>query len=314
MKNILFIFWVLPSLTSVTFEDTKLEGIKTNLITTVKYLSEDIGQRSYLDIKKLNRVADYIEEKFRSYGCAVRRQAFTYNGKTYYNLIAEVKGTGISKDGILVIGAHYDTVIGTPGADDNASGVAVLLEISRLTALNPIQRTVHFVAFGLEEPPVFRTKKMGSYIYAKSLKDEGIKVYGMISLEMVGYYCDLKDCQSYPFPGFKWFYPDRGDFIAFVGNIASRSFTKRIKNSFKSASSLSVESLNTISFVPGVDFSDHLNFWKFGYPAFMITDTAFYRNPNYHGLGDTAETIDYKRMAELVIGLYRTLGDMEKGE
>ncbi|MDA8214996.1 MAG: M28 family peptidase, partial [Nitrospiraceae bacterium] len=210
----------------------------------------------------------------------------------------------------LVIGAHYDTVTGTPGADDNASGIAGIIELARLTVSKPLQRTVRFVAFTLEEPPIFMTKHMGSYIYAKSLKDEGIKVYGMISLEMLGYYSNRKGSQYYPFPIFKWFYPDKGNFIAFVGNLSSRSFTMRVKKLFKSVSAMPVESLNAVSIIPGVNFSDHLNFWEFGYSAFMITDTAFYRNPNYHAPGDIAETLDYDRMTELVIGLYKAIGSL----
>jgi len=305
--NLFVVFSILVSLNSTTFEDIKMEGVKSNLISTVRYLSQDIGQRSYLDIQKLNKAADYIEDKFRSYGCRVKRQFFTYQGNTYYNIIAEIKGTQNTKDGILVVGAHYDTVIGTPGADDNASGIAVLLELARLTAFKPLKKTICFVAFSLEEPPVFRTEHMGSYVYAKSLKDEGINVYGMISLEMLGYFCDSKGCQYYPLPLFRWIYPDKGNFISFVGNISSRAFTKKVKRAFKSLSPLPLESLNTFSFVLGVDFSDHRSFWKFDYPAFMITDTAFYRNPNYHGIGDTVSTLDYERMAELIIGLYKAL-------
>lgn len=285
-------------------------NIKQNLTATVKYLSEHIGQRSYLDIERLNRAADYIEAKFRSYDCNVKRQPFNYQGNTYYNIICEIKGAKSAKDGILVIGAHYDTVIGTPGADDNASGVAGLLELARLAVIEPFPTSVRLVAFSLEEPPVFMTKHMGSYIYAKSLKEERVKVSGMISLEMLGYYSDRRGSQYYPFPIFKWFYPDRGNFIAFVGNISSRSFTNKIKKLFKSVSSLPVESLNAISLIPGVNFSDHWSFWEFGYSAFMITDTAFYRNPNYHAPGDTAETLDYDRMAEFVIGLYKAIKRM----
>ncbi len=310
--GILAVFLTLASLGSAAFEDVKMDDIKSNLISTVKYLSHDIGQRSYLDIGKLNKAAQYIEDKFRSYGCNVKRQPFTYQGNTYFNIIGEVKGTKTTKDEILVIGAHYDTVMGTPGADDNASGVAGLLELARLAALRPFEMTVCFVAFSLEEPPIFRTEHMGSYVYAKSLKDEGINVYGMISLEMLGYFCDSKGCQYYPLPMFRWFYPDKGNFISFVGNISSRAFTKKVKRSFKSVSSLPVESLNTASFVLGVDFSDHRSFWKFGYPAFMVTDTAFYRNPYYHGLGDTALTLDYERTSELIIGLYKSLSRLER--
>lgn len=284
-----------------------MEKIQLNLRETVRYLSHDIGERSYLDTKKLDLAADYIQDKLRYYGCPVERQSFTYRGKTYCNIIAEVRGLRDKKDGMLVIGAHYDTVAGTPGADDNASGVAGLLELARLTVSNPVARTVRFAAFSLEEPPAFPTNHMGSCVYARALKEKGVKVEGMISLEMLGYYCYDKGCQIYPFSFFKLFYPAKGDFISFVGNLSSRAFMNKIKDSFVSASRMPVESLTGISLIPGVDFSDHRNFWKFGYPAFMITDTAFYRNPNYHGPGDTADTLDYEKIAELVAGLYKAM-------
>ena len=151
---------------------------------------------------------------------------------------------------------------------------------------------------------------MGSYVYAKSVKEEGVKVYGMISLEMVGYFCDEKDCQQFPLSCIGWAYPDRGNYLAFVGNNSSRSFTKKVRKAFARASSLPVESLNTFSSVTGVDFSDHRNFWKFGFSAFMITDTSFYRNRNYHEAQDTPETLDYKRMSQLVSGLFSSLSTL----
>lgn len=288
--------------------------LETNLKAHVKHLSEDIGTRTYQETEKLNRAADYIEEKFRSYKCNVKRQSFKAENNTYYNIEAEVKGRTSAGDGIIVVGAHYDTAWGTPGADDNASGVAGLLELCRLTSERPLLLTVRFVAFALEEPPFFRTRNMGSYVYAESLKNEAADVKGMVSLEMLGYFCDKKGCQYYPLPFFRWFYPDRGNFLAFVGNIRSRQFTLKMKKAFQKSSSLPVESLNTISLVPGVDLSDHLSFWRFGYPAFMITDTAFYRNPYYHGYGDTADTLDYKRMAEFVRGFFKTVEVVMEGE
>ncbi len=284
-----------------------MEEIKLNLIDTVSYLSEGIGQRSYLDIERLNIAADFIEKKLISFGCATERQPFNYRNNLYYNIIGEVEGIEKADKGILVIGAHYDTVIGTPGADDNASGIAGMLELARLAAAKPFRRTVRFVAFCLEEPPVYMTKNMGSYIHAKSLSDAKTDVYGMISLEMLGYYSDYNQSQYYPNHLFNYFYPDKGNFIAFVGNISSMRFTERVKSNFKAASSFPVESLNSVSIIPGVDFSDHRNFWKFGYPAFMITDTGFYRNPNYHESGDTASTLNYDLMAELVSGICKAL-------
>jgi len=282
-----------------------IHEIQAHLEATVRFLSEKIGPRSYADIEELNNSADYIEETLSSYGCNVKRQSFTCMENTYHNIIGEVRGHGDSE--ILVIGAHYDTVPGSPGADDNASGIAGLLELARLAAENPASRTVCFAAFTLEEPPFFRTKHMGSYVYAKSLKENNVKVEGMVSLEMIGYYCEKKGCQYYPFSFFKWFYPEKGNFIAFAGNISSKNFTRRVKHAFQKTSVLPVASLNTVSLVPGVDFSDHSSFWDFDYQAFMITDTAFYRNPNYHTAGDTADTLDYKRMALLISGLKAAL-------
>lgn len=300
-------------------EDINTAEIKSNLIKDVTYLSEKIGPRSYQNIKNLNTAADYIEERFRFHGCDVKRQAFTYEDNTYYNIICRgckplrtkglqtPEGKGVHDSPILVIGAHYDTVTGTPGADDNASGVAGLIELARLMSKDEMGVTVHFVAFSMEEPPAFRTRHMGSYAYAKSLKDSGANVMGMISLEMIGYYREWEGSQLYPLPFFRWLYPKKGNFIAFVGDLKSRALTKRFKKAFCAVSDFPHESLNTIRLVPGVDFSDHSSFWKFGYPAFMITDTAFYRNPDYHGMGDTASTLDYDKMTELIIAVYKAV-------
>jgi hypothetical protein len=287
-----------------------VEVVELNLRATVRHLSVEIGERGFRDVVKLSKAADDIERAFRSYGCAVTRQPFVYQGNTYYNVIAEVRGMDPEKKEILVIGAHYDTATGTPGADDNASGVAGLLELARMAARKPLPRTARFVAFCLEEPPAFGTEHMGSFVYARSVKEEGLPVYGMISLEMIGYFCESDDCQRYPVFCIGWFYPDRGNYISFVGNRSSRAFTTRVKSAFRTASTLPVESLHAPSSVTGVDFSDHRNFWTFGYAAFMVTDTAFYRNGNYHAGGDTAEKLDYRRMTEVVTGLFEALREL----
>lgn len=288
-----------------------MEKIKSNLISIVHHLSKDIGQRSYLDLVSLQNTAAYIETLFSSFGYEPIRQPYVYRGNTYQNIAVEAKGSDSSRNDLIVIGAHYDTVIGTSGADDNASGIAGLLELARLVRGTPISRTIHFVAFTLEEPPAFFTKDMGSYIYAKSLHEKGIEVYGMMSLEMLGYYSNRKNSQfPFPFSFLKWFFPDTGNFIAFVGNLSSRQFSSALKRSFKAVSSFPVESLNTPWFIPGVYFSDNYSFWRFGYPAIMITDTAFMRNKNYHKDTDTAETLDYDKFAELVRGLFAALREL----
>lgn len=305
--KIIFCILAFVFFAAADYKDNDMQNLKSNLIETVKYLSEVIGPRDFTATDKLDKSADYIESKMRSYGCNVKKQPFSFSGNTYHNVICEIKGTEKGNKSILVIGAHYDTITGTPGADDNASAVAGMLELARLVSERPIKHTIRFVAFCLEEPPAFRTKNMGSYVYAESLKKEGADVYGMISLEMIGYFSDEKGSQYYPISILKWFYPDKGNFIAFVGDFSSRQFTWKMEENFKKFSSLPVESISTFKSIPGIDFSDHRNFWEFGYPAFMITDTSFYRNPNYHMATDTPETLDYDKMAEIVSGFYKAL-------
>ncbi len=283
-----------------------MHQVKPNIIETVQFLAGTIGQRCWKDLDKLAASADYIEKRLRDAGCETARQPFIFRGNTYHNIITEIQGSDPELDSMLVVGAHYDSCEGTPGADDNASGVAGLLELARLTKEKPLRRTVRYVAFCLEEPPAYMTKHMGSYVHAESLHAEGAKVFGMISLEMLGYYSNEEGSQYYPSSLFKPFYPNTGNFIAFVGNFSSRRFSNCVKSAFTSVSSFPIESLNGFSIIPGVDFSDHRNYWKFGYPGFMITDTAFYRNPNYHDSGDLPDTLDYDRLEQLTKELYET--------
>lgn len=276
--------------------------IQNNLKKTVHVLAREIGSRGHLQAAALNRTIDYISSELSAHGYCVLEQPYDYKGKIYKNIYVEKKGNK-APEKIIVVGAHYDTVTGTPGADDNASAVAGLLELARLLADNPLPATLHFVAFTLEEPPLFRSKKMGSYVYAESLKQAGRDVRGMICLEMIGYFSDERGSQLFPLPFMKWVYPNNGNFITLVGNLQSRDFLKSIRRGFRKGTDLPAESLTTISIVPGVDFSDHRSFWKLGYNAIMVTDTAFYRNPHYHGTGDVPETLDYERMTEVVLGL-----------
>ncbi|GAB4389351.1 MAG: M28 family metallopeptidase [Thermodesulfovibrionales bacterium] len=287
-----------------------MEEIRANLEAAVRKLSEEIGPRSHAQTGRLRLAAEWIAERLGASGCRVRRQEFGFGGNAYYNVEGEARGE--RADGpVLVVGAHYDTVEGTPGADDNASGVAVMLELARLAALRPYAGiTPRFVAFSLEEPPVFRSSRMGSMVYARSLRQEGARVLGMVSLEMLGYYDQARGAQFYPLPVFRWFYPRTADFVGFVGNFASRGLTERARRAFVAHSSLPAESFSGPSVIPGVDFSDHRSFWKEGFKAFMITDTAFYRNPHYHGPDDTADTLDFGLMAELTRGLDLALREL----
>lgn len=292
----------------LTLHKSKMD-IQNNLKKTIHTLSEEIGSRGYLQTDALQKSADYITSELRHYGYNVSFQSYEFQGNTHKNIYTEIRGKKTPKK-ILIIGAHYDTVTGTRGADDNASGIAGLLELARLLHNQSFEKTVRFVAFALEEPPLFRSKFMGSYVYAQSLKEKGENIEGMICLEMIGYFTDKPGSQLFPLSFFRWFYPDKGNFIAFVSNFQSKSFLNVVKSGFKKGTDLPVESLSTFSIIPGIDFSDHRSFWEFGYNALMVTDTAFYRNPNYHGIGDVPETLDYERMTEVVLGLKSAIEEL----
>ncbi len=287
--------------------------IKENLKRIVRFISNEIGTRSFYQIDELDKTAKFIELEFDRCGYEVFEQRFQFEGNEYRNIVVEVKGKKYPNK-VLVIGAHYDTVAGTPGADDNASGIAGLIELARLFRKKTLDKTVRFVAFTLEEPPFFRSDDMGSYRYAKDLRKKGEDVEVMVSLEMIGYFSDKPKSQYFPATFFKWFYPDTGNFIMLVGNRDSKDVLGRIKDAFKKGTGLPVESMSSYSIVPGVDFSDHWSFYQFDYKAIMVTDTAFYRNPNYHRLGDGPDTLDYARMAEVVNGLASALGELATGE
>ncbi len=257
----------------------------------------------------LDRAADQIETSFRSTLLPVERQSFAADGKTCHNLVLERPGTG-RKDEIVVIGAHYDSAESVPGADDNASGVAVLLELARLTSgPSPQARTVRFVAFANEEPPYFQSPSMGSLVYARRCRDKGERIVAMLSLESLGYFRDEPGTQRYP-PLFSALYPDRGNFVAFVGDLGSRWLVRRAIGTFRKGARIASEGGALPGGVPGVGWSDQWAFWEAGYPGIMVTDTAPFRNPNYHTPGDTPETLDYVRLARVVLGLVPVVRDL----
>jgi len=273
-------------------------------------LSEELGPRDETHLENLDRVAAYIKEEFQKTGARVSEQPYRVEGKSYRNVIAQFGPTTGKR---LVIGAHYDTAGPLPGADDNASGVAGLLELARLLGQQPAPKVlVELVAFTLEEPPYFRTTGMGSSVHAKSLRDQNVEVIAMLSIEMIGYFNDSNGSQHFPSAILQALYPSRGDFIAVVGRVGDGLITRKVKSAMSQTDSLKVYSINAPSFIPGIDFSDQLNYWEAGYRAVMVTDTAFYRNPNYHTANDTAEKLDYKRMALVVAGVFTALGKLSE--
>ena len=275
------------------------------LHTHVVRLAGEIGERNVWRPTALHAAADYIRQEWQGQGYAVRAQRYVAYGVASENL--EVVRTGSDRAGeIMVVGAHYDSVRGSPGANDNASGVAALLEIGRALKDVALRRTVRLVAFVNEEPPFFYSDEMGSGEYAKMARERGDDIRLMVSLEMLGAYSDEPDSQRYP-PIIGWFYPDRANFIGFVSDIASRKVLKRTVEAFRSVSAFPSEYLATFSFVPGVSWSDQLSFWREGYPALMVTDTAFYRYPYYHTALDTPEKLDYLLMAQVTDGLAQAI-------
>jgi hypothetical protein len=267
----------------------------------VRMLSETFSPRDAAHPEGMDAAADYVRREFARTGAAVSEQTFEVGGKAYRNVIAAF-GPGAGER--VVVGAHYDAAGPLPGADDNASGVAGLIELARLLAESPPRLRVELVAYALEEPPFFGTRHMGSAAHARSLKEQGAPVRAMISLEMIGYFSDREGSQRLPSPLLKAVYPTRGDFITVVGKMDQGPLVRLVKRAMLGASPLPVYSINAPRAIPGVDFSDHANYWDEGYDAVMVTDTAFYRNPHYHTRGDTPDTLDYVRMAMVVRGVY----------
>ncbi len=293
---------------SVRFSPTT-EVQEMPLYKHVARLSVAIGSRSIFEYDKLMAAKEYILACLKAMGYRPALQDYSYQGRIFSNITASLPGKTHPEE-VVVIGAHFDTVIGSPGADDNASGVATLLEMCRLLKNAAPERTLEMVFFTLEEPPLFRSEYMGSLVYARAAKKEKKKIIAMLSLEMLGYYSDQHGKQSFPAPLMNLLYPSTPNFIAVVGDLSSRSLAQRVTSSLRQKQGIMVESLSTFSFLPGIDFSDHRSFWKMGYPAVMITDTAFYRNPNYHTEEDKPETLDFPRMSRLLEALVATAQDL----
>ncbi len=267
----------------------------------VRTLAQDIGVRSDQSYRNVERAAAYIERTLTQLGYRVVPHEYSARGLVWRNLEATLTGASRPQE-VVVVGAHYDSAEEAPGADDNASGVAGVLELARLFAGTPQARTIRFVLFPNEEPPSFPTAAMGSRHYATAARQRNEQIVAMMSIESIGYYDTEKGSQRYPFP-LNLAYPDVGDFIGFVSNLKSRPLLHRAIDAFRTHATFPTQGAAAPSWVPGVWWSDHWSFWREGYPAIMITDTAPYRYPFYHTPQDTPDKLDYDRMARVVDGL-----------
>jgi hypothetical protein len=289
--------------------DAENAALTAALRAHVVLLAEAIGERNFDNPAALDRAATYIEDTFEELGCKVERHSFEVWDGSVSNLECAFPGAATPEE-IVVVGAHYDSAGGSPGANDNASGVAALLEVARRLSQPPRARTVRFVAFVNEEPPFFQTPRMGSFVYAESVAREPGRVVAMLSLETLGFYSDAPDSQSYP-PLLGLLYPERGDFVAFVANPASRSLVQRAIRTFRaSGAAVASEGIAAPAFIEGVAWSDHWAFWQHDIPAIMVTDTAFLRYREYHTPGDTPDRLDYPRMASVVQGLVAVVREL----
>lgn len=274
----------------------------------VEKLAGEIGPRSVYQPKALRAAADYVERSLTEAGFAVRRQTYIAQGETCANL--EVERRGLTRpDEVVVVGAHYDSVMWGPGADDNASAVAALLALARGFVGAEPARTVRFVAFASEEPPFFKTEGRGSLVYARHCRERGERVVTMLCLESLGVYSDAPGSQRYPFP-VGLFYPSRGDFVGFVSRTQDRDLVRRCVAVFRQRTRFPCEGGALPGWLPGIDWSDHWAFWQAGYPALMATDTAPFRSRHYHQESDTPEKLDYDRLARVIAGLEQVIEDL----
>ena len=282
-------------------------ALRAELQEIVQGLAGDIGERNIPRYPALNAAAEFIEKSFADAGLQSRRDSYDVRGRACHNIEVEIPGA--SRE-IVLVGAHYDSVYGAPGANDNGTGVAGVLALARRFAGQTPQKTLRFVAFVNEEPPYFQTAEMGSLVYAGGCKARGDRIDAMISLETIGYFSDAPHSQVYPSPGLGVFYPRTANFIGFVANVGSRSLLRRALKSFRATQKLPSEGAAVPAFIPGVGWSDHWAFWQNGYPAIMVTDTALFRYRHYHEPTDTPDKIDYDRFTLVVSGMERVITEL----
>ena len=286
--------WAAPSVTAST----------NNLKVYLEQIIGNDSYRNYKNIEELQRVSAWIKEQMRLFGIPCQYQNYSVNGLGYRNVVCNLAAGHADK---VIVGAHYDVFGEQQGADDNASGVAGVIETARILAQQKSQLTqnIEFVFYTLQEPPFFKTEQMGSYIHAKSVQTQKDQIQGVYILDMIGYF-DEKLVQDYPV-GLKWVYPNHANYIAAVSNVQSYDLGAKYCEEMRTLNRLECQRLVAPSFVSGMEFSDHLNYWKFDIPAVMITDTAFFRNKNYHTEKDTLKTLNIGKMANVIDGLVNNL-------
>ena len=288
--------------------DTADLDLQRRLRAHIQEIAGRIGGRSVYAYAELQAAADYIDRTLSENGYSVRRQAFTAMGREVHNLEVELSGTD-RRDEIVVVGAHYDTAGTNPGANDNGSGTAAVLELARMFRQASCGRTVRFVLFVNEEPPFFQTSEMGSLVYARRCKERNEKVTAMLSLETIAYYSDEPRSQRYPVP-FHPGLPNTANFIGFVGNPDSAKLLRQVMRTFRRHATVPSEGAAAPGSIPGVGWSDHWSFWQAGYPAVMVTDTALYRYEHYHTQQDTPDKLDYDSMTRVVRGIEHVIRDL----
>jgi hypothetical protein len=293
-------------------------ALREELRANVQKLAGEIGERNLWHYAQLNAAADFIEDSLSRAGLRTRRDSYEMRGQACHNIEAEIPG---NRSEIIVIGAHYDSVFGSPGANDNGTGAAAVLALAqrfaaRETKRSPPQRaptkTLRFVAFVNEEPPYFLSGEMGSLVYARRCKERGDKISAMISLETIGYFSDAPRSQTYPSPGLGVFYPKVGNFIGFVSNVRSRALLRHVITLFRKHAKIPSEGASLPAFIPGVSWSDQWSFWQHGYAAIMVTDTAPFRYPYYHSSTDTPDKLDYDRFTLVVSGMEKVIQELAK--
>lgn len=279
-----------------------------SLRQSVEKLANDIGERNLREYDHLCDAANWLEKTLTDSGYEVERQTFRVDGRDCSNLIVERAGK-TRPDEIVLIGAHYDSALGTPGANDNGSGTAALLELAkRFSKIEP-ERTLRLVFFVNEEPPHFQSETMGSLVYARRCKERKENLTAVLSLETIGYYSDEEGSQNYPAP-LGAVFPKTGNFLGFVGNVDSGPLVHRVLSSFRKHAQFPSEATSLPGTIQGVGWSDQWSFWEFGYQGVMVTDTAPFRYPHYHRRSDTPDKLDYERMARVVVGLEKVIGDL----